>query len=579
MDVYQPERRRKSRARERYAARQQNRMAVPLKESLPDEEKPILTRAPYEPGVVPAIIGRGHLLLRDGIWHLRNNRLLLIGLIAAVVAVTAIFLGSNLLSGRIFPNVWALGVNLGSMTVDEATAALQDAWVNDVVITLTDEGRSWQARPAQMGIVLDARATAENARAAGLMGIPFGYGLLPVVRLDELNSQNYFLDLTEQSKIMPYNAGYRWEGDRLVGVPGSDGRFLDIAMTMTTLGENLPSVVDARRFELIMTFMPPDVSDPMPYLEQARAFASRPFAMYGYDPFTDEMVSWSTDRDTITSWLEAGSRGLTVRRDVFANFVEATSRSLQQADDLRYIETIDTIEKMQEAIDEGLSEVMLRIRYRSATYTVVSGDSGYRIAEKNGIPFYQLQQVNPGRDWDVGLVVGETMNLPSRDITVPLDPIPNKRIVINLDTQYLVAYENGEIVFNWAISSGMSSAPTSPGIYQILNHDPVASGGSYTLCGSMGCAQWQMYWFMGIYEVIPGLVNGFHGAVLLPNGTYLGGGNVGRPYTYGCIMSENNMAELLYNWAEDGTIVEIVDRTYQPRSELAKQMVSEGWGV
>lgn len=578
MDVYQPERRRKSRARERYAARQQNRMAVPLRE-LPDEERPITTRAPYEPGVLPALLGRAHILLRDGIWHLRNNRLLLMGLITAITAVVVIFLASNVLSGRIFPNVWALGVNVGSMTVDEAAAALQAAWVNDVVIRLTDEGRSWEARPAQMGIVFDARATAENARAAGLMGIPFGYGLLPVVSLDELRSQNYFLDLTEQSKIMPYNAGYRWEGDRLVGVPGSDGRFLDIAMTMTTLQENLPAIVDSQQFELIMTFMPPDVRDPMPHLEQARAFASRQFTMYGYDPFTDEMVSWNTDRDTITSWLEAGSNGLTVRRDVFANFVDATSRSLQQTDELRYIEPIDTIEKMQEAIDEGLNEVMLRIRYRSETYTVVRGDSGYRIAEKNGIPFYQLQQVNPGRDWDVGLVVGETMNLPSRDITVPLDPIPNKRIVVNLETQYLVAYENGEVVFNWAISSGMSTAPTSPGIYQILNHDPVASGGSYTLCGSMGCAQWKMYWFMGIYEVIPGLVNGFHGAVLLPNGTYLAGGSVGRPYTYGCIMSENNMAELLYNWAEDGTIVEIVDRTYQPRSELARQMVTEGWGV
>ena len=62
---------------------------------------------------------------------------------------------------------------------------------------------------------------------------------------------------------------------------------------------------------------------------------------------------------------------------------------------------------------------------------------------------------------------------------------------------------------------------------------------------------------MGIYEVVPGLVNGFHGAVELPDGRYLGGGQVGRPFTYGCIMSLDSNAIDLYNWAEEGVVVEI----------------------
>jgi hypothetical protein len=77
-----------------------------------------------------------------------------------------------------------------------------------------------------------------------------------------------------------------------------------------------------------------------------------------------------------------------------------------------------------------------------------------------------------------------------------------------------------------------------------------------------------MFWFMGIYEVVPGLMNGFHGAVLLPNGAYLGGGNVGRPYTYGCVMSENSHAEALYHWADQGTVVEILSSDYEPASDL-----------
>ena len=75
---------------------------------------------------------------------------------------------------------------------------------------------------------------------------------------------------------------------------------------------------------------------------------------------------------------------------------------------------------------------------------------------------------------------------------------------------------------------------------------------------------------MGIYEVVPGLMNGFHGAVQLPNGNYLGGGGVYEPTTFGCIMSLDDNAEQLYAWAESGTIVEILSDDFQPESRLGE---------
>jgi hypothetical protein len=84
-----------------------------------------------------------------------------------------------------------------------------------------------------------------------------------------------------------------------------------------------------------------------------------------------------------------------------------------------------------------------------------------------------------------------------------------------------------------------------------------------------------MYWFMGVYEVVPGLMNGFHGAVLLPNGAYLGGGNVGAPYTFGCIMSQNDNAKLLYDWADLGTVVEIISSEYAPQSALGQLALTQ----
>ncbi|MEP7293428.1 MAG: hypothetical protein ABI835_16710, partial [Chloroflexota bacterium] len=165
MDIYQPDRRRKGRARERYAERQQRKMAVPTSTALPDE-KPITTRAPQEPRRTTALVGRAHVLLRDLVWHTRNNHLILYGIVVAAVAAMLLWLGSFVIGGRIFPNVWALGVNLGGMTVDEASTALQDQWVNGSSISLYDQDRVGQATPYDMGISLDARATAEATAAS-----------------------------------------------------------------------------------------------------------------------------------------------------------------------------------------------------------------------------------------------------------------------------------------------------------------------------------------------------------------------------------------------------------------------------
>lgn len=43
-------------------------------------------------------------------------------------------------------------------------------------------------------------------------------------------------------------------------------------------------------------------------------------------------------------------------------------------------------------------------------YTVVSGDSGFRIAENLGVPFDQLNAANPGQDWDK-LLIGQLLRM------------------------------------------------------------------------------------------------------------------------------------------------------------------------
>lgn len=559
-------RKRHSRARERYSLRQRRR------ETLTTLRTPISARMNQTYDTTAPWRDRAALYLRDAGWYVRSTPLIPLGVALIMAVLFLAFAVSHVVNGRIFPNVWALGINLGDLTAAEAESALRTAWNSQVRIQLVDEGRAWTASPADLGMAFDPRPVVEDAFAVGMAGIPLGWTLEPEITLEYITAQNYLLDLAQQVQVEPFNAGYTMREGQIVSVEGRPGRMMDVGLTMETLTQDPLAAVRERLLPLHMIPLPPAVTDASAHLEEARAFAAQPFQLRGYDPYLDQTIAWGTTPEVVVSWLEAGTDSLTLREQAFLPFLEAQNSSLAsggQSQLVRYLDTTETTEKMREAISLKQGTVDLRIRYRPTQYTVVGGDTATGIARKTGIPFYLIEQSNPGRDLNV-LAIGDTLNLPSRDVALPLPPVPNKRIVVDLRSQSLVAYENGQQVFSWLISSGMAEAPTSPGIYQILTHNDIAAGSSYTLCNTQGCGQWKMHWFMGIYEVIPGLMNGFHGAVLLPNGNYLGGGNVGSPFTFGCVMSQNDNARLLYEWADTGTVVEIVSADYLPQSDLAR---------
>jgi len=489
-----------------------------------------------------------------------------------VLAILIFFVGSYVFTDRIFPNVFALGVPVGDLTPAEAEAAIQAKWDGEIYIDFTVDGELVrQITPNQLGLSIDVAAMAGSARAAGLAGIPFGLEVAPVVSVDYGKAQSVLLDMTEVIYILPYDAGFKWSGGKLVTVPGRQGRHLDISEAMEKLLQDPSRALAERRFEVPTISLLPDVMDSAPFIEEAHAFLAGDVRLNGYDPYMHEMISWHVDQKTAAEWLIAGENGLAVRKNVFSAFIKSLNKDLVTGSTARFIDDLVAIEKMQDGLNTNNANVVVRVQHLPKSYYVENSDTGYKIGRKNGLPYQLVYESNPNVDWRA-LNVGDQIQIPSRDALIPEDPLPHKRIVIDIESQWLVAFEYDQMVFSWAISSGRETAPTYPGIFQILTHNDVAYGGSYALCEVAGnnCAQWRMNWFMGIYEVVPGLMNGFHGAVQLPNGNYLGGGGVYEPTTFGCIMSLDDNAELLYAWAENGTIVEILSDDFHPESRLGE---------
>lgn len=557
-------RRKASRARERRERRQQRRQT--MKTLQEESASRIGTVAQPPPALKTAAT-----IAQDVLWHLRNRRSLLLLGGGVLVLLVVLWVLGTLLSGNIGPNVTVLGMNLGGLSVDDAASRLTSAFEQDVRVQIMLDGEVLDTvAPADIGIALDAERTAEAAKSVGLAGFPFGYGIEPMLESDYGTAQDYMLSIVDMVYIPPYEAGYEWRDGQLVSVRGRSSRELDIALSVQRIVDNPLSVIVNRRVDLLTTSSPPRVVEADSFFDEAYAFVTSNFTIEGYDPFLDEHHDWRTTREEMARWLVVEENRLSIREEGLQSFIDSVNDLLRNSERPRYLDEDEAREAIVAALQSGDSSTMVRIRYLPGQYTVEEGVYGYEIGRRTGLPFGQIDNVNPSIDWNV-LSVGQLVNLPSRDIVMPLPPVPNKRIVVDLDRLWLVAFEDEEVVMHWTVSSGRSDAPTFPGVYQILSKDGLAYGSSFDLCNADGnCGQWEMEHFMSIYEVGPGLMNGFHGAVRLPNGGYLDGGSQQVRSTYGCVMSDNHQAEQLYNWAEEGVVVEIVSSDFPPMSDLAQ---------
>lgn len=121
-----------------------------------------------------------------------------------------------------------------------------------------------------------------------------------------------------------------------------------------------------------------------------------------------------------------------------------------------------------------------------------------------------------------------------------------KYILVSISQQHLLAYDNGQIVYSFIVSTGISNS-TRVGIFNVLDKIPNAYGANWNI--------WMPNW-LGIYWS-GSLENGIHALPILPDGNRLWSGYLGSPISFGCIVLDVDSALKIYNWADIGTPVEI----------------------
>ena len=127
--------------------------------------------------------------------------------------------------------------------------------------------------------------------------------------------------------------------------------------------------------------------------------------------------------------------------------------------------------------------------------------------------------------------------LPDSDLTGQV--AARKAIVVNLEEQRVYAYENGRLVRDVLVSTGLPATPTVIGEYKIYvkREAQTMSGPGYYLPD----VPYVMYFYEGY---------GLHG-------TYWHD-NFGHPMSHGCVNLPTPEAQWFYTWTEIGTPVTIL---------------------
>jgi lipoprotein-anchoring transpeptidase ErfK/SrfK len=122
----------------------------------------------------------------------------------------------------------------------------------------------------------------------------------------------------------------------------------------------------------------------------------------------------------------------------------------------------------------------------------------------------------------------------------------SKYILVDISDQHMYVYDGDTLVYSFVASTGMGNS-TRIGTFAVQSKIPNAYGSTWNI--------WMPSW-LGIYWS-HGLENGIHALPILPGGGVLWEGYLGTPVSYGCVVLGTYEAQLLYDWAEIGTPVEI----------------------
>jgi vancomycin resistance protein YoaR len=215
------------------------------------------------------------------------------GVVLFVVGAGAISSGYQILfSDRIFPGIMMAGVDLSSLTPQQASDALSQhlSYPKNGKIVFRDGSAVWVASPADLGMVFDAGTSVQRAyglgRQSGLLANMTtqlnawqgGLYLGPVIIFDARVAQDYLENIAAQIDRPVVEADLHLDGTEVVYTPGQIGRLVNVDQTLANLLAQLKTFRDGE-IPLVIEEHAPMVMNASPQAESLRQALNAPLVL------------------------------------------------------------------------------------------------------------------------------------------------------------------------------------------------------------------------------------------------------------------------------------------------------------
>ena len=242
------------------------------------------------------------------------------GLILFLGTLFALSLGYTLFHfGRILPGVSVAGVDVSGLSVDDAALKLNDSLTYPYSghIVFHDGNNVWIETPSQLGLVLDATASAQAAAQVGrsfnlfqnvadqLDAAQNGLDLSPVSIFDQRVAHQYLQGLARQIDRPVTEASLKINGLHVAAQPGRSGRTLNVDATLVYLSVQMQFFRDGE-IPLVIAEQAPDISDASVQAEAARRLLSAPLTLSIPDARPGDPGPWQIQPGELGAMLQVG---------------------------------------------------------------------------------------------------------------------------------------------------------------------------------------------------------------------------------------------------------------------------------
>jgi vancomycin resistance protein YoaR len=218
--------------------------------------------------------------------------------------------------GRIYPGVAVGGIDLSGMTTQQAAVLLAQRldYLQRGKIVFQEGTNLWTAKPADLGLFLDAQTTTLAAYNLGRAGSrserladiwrawSSGVDLAPLFVFDKGIAQNYLQGIAQQVDVPIIEATLGVSGVDVVVNSGQVGRTLDVNAALTSLDAQMQTMTDGI-VPLVINETAPVILDATAQAELARQILSAPLTLQVPNAEEGDPGPWSFEPVALAQML------------------------------------------------------------------------------------------------------------------------------------------------------------------------------------------------------------------------------------------------------------------------------------